>query len=195
MHSVFVPTFVPGCPQDSAHGETCKGPETKQRASQNGVHACRDLSCTVLGCSSCPSVLTPSNESLNAHRFFDLSKGFTVRSLWWLDFISFLSAQSADCLLHPLLVHQAGILEELCVVLASYWSTLAPGEIEVWKKKCVCGVGLIFLDTKNVWKNEVSQRNAYKSHTSPEFPERQRLERTEQYVRKYQKWKKYKGSF
>lgn len=130
---------------------------------QNGARAWRDLSCTVLGCRSCPSVLMPSNNLLNAHRSFDLSKGFTVHSFWWLDFISFLSAQCAGCLLHPLLVHQAGILEELCVVLASHWSTLAPGEIEVWKKKCVCGVGLIFLDTKNVWKNEVRQRNAWKA--------------------------------
>lgn len=135
-----------------AQGETCRGSERKQWASQpaqKGAHAWRHLSCTVLGCRSCPSVLTPSKDSPNAHRFFDLSKGFTVHSFWWLGFISFLSAQCASCLLHPFLVHQAGILEELCVVLASYWSTLAPGEIEVWKKKCVCVEwDLFFLITK-----------------------------------------------
>lgn len=177
-----------------AHGETCKRSERKQWACQpahSGAHARRDLSCTVLGCRSCSSVLTPSKDSLNVHRFFDLSKGFTAHSCWWLDF---LSAQCAGCLLHPLLVHQAGILEELCVVLASYWSTLAPGEIEVSRKKCLCGVGLIFLDTKNVWQNKFRQRNACKSHTSPEFPERQWLESTKQYVRKYQKWKMYNSS-
>lgn len=99
------------------------------------------------------------------------------------------------CWLSPPSPSCSGILEELCVVLASYWSMLAPGEIEVSEKKCVCGVGLIFLDTKNVWKNEVRQRNACKSHTSPEFPEKQQLESTKQYVRKYQKRKMYNRSF
>lgn len=88
--------------------------------------------------------------------FFTLSNGFMVLSYWWLNFISFPSAQRASCLLHTPLVHQAGILEELCVVLASSWSMLASGDIEVWKVKSMhmCEVGLIFLDTKNVWKNE-----------------------------------------
>lgn len=183
------------CPLLSlAHGETCRGSERKQwaRPACPKVGSCLERSLMHSSrVQSCPPVLTSSKDSLNAYRSFDLSKSFTIHLFWWLDFISFLPAQCAGCLLHPLLVHQAGILEELCVVLA----TLAPGEIEVWKKKCVCGVGFIFLDTKNVWKNEVRQRNACKSHTSPEFPERQWLESTKQYVRKYRKWKMYNSSF
>lgn len=36
------------------------------------------------------------------------------------------------------------IRRAVCVVLASYWSTLAPGETEVWKKKCVCVEWVLF---------------------------------------------------
>lgn len=111
--------------QTLAHGETCNGSERKQwacllaRSSPNGAHAWRNLSCTALGCRSWASVLILSKAPLIFIFFFDLSKGFMVLSCGWLDFISFLSAQCAGCLLHPPLLHQAGILEELCVVLAS----------------------------------------------------------------------------
>lgn len=83
----------------------------------------------------CPSSVKTST---HFHGVFHLSLGFVVLSCQWLDFISFPSAQRAGCLLHPPLLHQVGILGELCVVLASSWSTLAPGEIKVSKVKSVC---------------------------------------------------------
>lgn len=83
----------------------------------------------------CPS---PVKSSTHFHRVFDLSLGLMVLSCQKLDFISFPSAQRAGCLLHPPLLRQVGILGELCVVLASSWSTLAPGEIKVSKVKRVC---------------------------------------------------------
>lgn len=55
-------------------------------------------------------------------------------------------------------------------------------------------MGLIFLVTKNVWKNEVWQGNSCTRDRSPEFPERQWLESTEQYVGKYQMWKMYNAA-